>query len=139
MNRTILVVEDNELNMRLFTDLLEVHGYTVLQAQLGMEGLELARERRPDLVVMDIQLPDVSGLDVIRSLKEDGALRAIPVLAVTAFAMRGDQEKISEAGSDAYMSKPIEVRKFVAVVGGLLGETPQVASAPSSPFRHPHL
>ena len=136
MNRTILVVEDNDLNLRLFTDVLEAHGYAVLQAQLGRNGLELARARRPDLVVMDIQLPDMSGLDVIRSLKGDDALRAIPVLAVTAFAMKGDKETICGAGSDAYMSKPIEIRRFIAVVRELLGEPAPVAAAPRSVFRH---
>ena len=101
MSKTVLIVEDNELNMKLFHDLLDAHGYDTLQTRDGMEALALAREHRPDLILMDIQLPEVSGLEVTKWLKEDDLLRQIPVVAVTAFAMKGDEEKIREGGCEA--------------------------------------
>ncbi|WP_306257467.1 response regulator [Pararhizobium sp. IMCC21322] len=116
MTQNILIVEDNELNMKLFNDLLEAHGYNTLQSRNGMEAFELAREHRPDLVLMDIQLPEVSGLEVIKWLKEDDELCKIPVIAVTAFAMKGDEDRIREAGCEAYLSKPISVANFLDVV-----------------------
>ncbi len=116
MAKSILVVEDNELNMKLFHDLLEAQGYDVLQSQDGMEALKLARTHRPDLILMDIQLPEVSGLEVTKWLKEDEELRSIPVIAVTAFAMKGDEEKIREGGCEAYISKPISVANFLETV-----------------------
>jgi two-component system cell cycle response regulator DivK len=114
--KTVLIVEDNELNMKLFNDLLEAHGYATLQTRDGMEALKIAREHRPDLIVMDIQLPEVSGLDVTKWLKEDDNLRTIPVIAVTAFAMKGDEEKIREGGCQDYIAKPISVTKFLETV-----------------------
>jgi two-component system cell cycle response regulator DivK len=105
--KTILVVEDNDLNLKLFGDLLEMSGYHVLKAREGMEALRLVREHRPDLIVMDIQLPGVSGLEVTKWIKEDHLLKAIPIVAVTALALKGDEQKIRAAGCDAYMSKPI--------------------------------
>ena len=114
--KTVLIVEDNELNMKLFNDLLEAHGYSTLQTRDGMEALKIAREHRPDLIVMDIQLPEVSGLDVTKWLKEDDNLRGIPVIAVTAFAMKGDEEKIREGGCQDYIAKPISVTKFLETV-----------------------
>jgi two-component system cell cycle response regulator DivK len=114
--KTILVVEDNELNMKLFHDLLEAHGYNILQTRDGMEALKLARQHRPDLILMDIQLPEVSGLEVTKWIKEDDSLRAIPIIAVTAFAMKGDEEKIREGGCEAYIAKPISVTKFLKTV-----------------------
>lgn len=112
--RTILVVEDNELNMKLFHDLLCAHGYNVLKAGDGVAGLQLAREHHPDLIVMDIQLPgEISGLDVTRSLKEDDDLKSIPVVAVTAFAMKGDDQRIRDAGCDGYIPKPISATGFL--------------------------
>ena len=87
MAKTVLIVEDNELNMKLFHDLLDAHGYNILQTKDGMEALDIAREHHPDLILMDIQLPEVSGLEVTKWLKEDDDLRTIPVIAVTAFAM----------------------------------------------------
>ncbi len=114
--RKVLVVEDNELNMKLFNDLLESQGYEVIQTRDGLSALDLAREHRPDLIVMDIQLPEVPGTDVIKWLKEDESLRHIPVIAVTAFAMKGDQERIRESGCEAYMSKPITVTEFLETV-----------------------
>ena len=114
--KTVLVVEDNDLNMKLFHDLLEAHGYRILQTKDGMEALKIARSQRPDLILMDIQLPEVSGLEVTKWLKEDEALRAIPVIAVTAFAMKGDEEKIREGGCEAYIAKPISVSDFLSTV-----------------------
>ena len=116
MKKTVLIVEDNELNMKLFGDLLEAHGYATLKTGNGIEALELARAHHPDLIIMDIQLPEVSGLDVTRWLKEDEKLRPIPVIAVTAFAMKGDEERIREGGCEAYLSKPISVAKFLETV-----------------------
>ena len=114
--KTVLVVEDNELNMKLFHDLLETHGYNIIQTKDGMDALRLAREHRPDLILMDIQLPEVSGLEVTKWLKEDEDLKSIPVIAVTAFAMKGDEEKIREGGCEAYIAKPISVTNFLETV-----------------------
>src|SRR5437588_8543737 len=109
MPKKVLIVEDNDLNMKLFNDLLEAHGYDTLQTKDGMDALRMARQHVPDLILMDIQLPEVSGLEVIKWLKEDDNLSAIPVIAVTAFAMKGDEEKISNGGCEAYIAKPIAV------------------------------
>ena len=114
--KTVLVVEDNELNMKLFHDLLEVHGYNIIQTKDGMDALRLAREHKPDLILMDIQLPEVSGLEVTKWIKEDDDLKSIPVIAVTAFAMKGDEEKIREGGCEAYIAKPISVTSFLETV-----------------------
>ncbi len=116
LDKTVLVVEDHDLNRKLFHDVLEAHGYNVLQAKDGMEGWRIAREHRPDLIVMDIQLPEVSGLEVTKWLKEDDNLKSIPVVAVTAFAMKGDEEKIREGGCEAYMVKPISISNFLWTV-----------------------
>lgn len=116
MAKTILIVEDNELNMKLFHDLLEAHGYKTLQTRNGIDAIALARKHRPDLIVMDIQLPEVSGLDVTKWLKEDDNLRHIPIIAVTAFAMKGDEERIREGGCEAYVSKPISVSLFLETI-----------------------
>jgi two-component system cell cycle response regulator DivK len=120
--KTVLIVEDNELNMKLFHDLLDAHGYRTLQTRTGMEALKLAREHRPDLILMDIQLPEVSGLEVTKWLKDDDELREIPVIAVTAFAMKGDEARIRQGGCEAYISKPISVGTFLAAVRRYLGE-----------------
>jgi two-component system cell cycle response regulator DivK len=114
--KTILIVEDNELNMKLFNDLLEAHDYNILQTRDGMEALKIAREHKPDLILMDIQLPEVSGLEVTKWIKEDENLKSIPVIAVTAFAMKGDEEKIREGGCEAYIAKPISVGHFLETV-----------------------
>jgi two-component system cell cycle response regulator DivK len=116
--KTVLIVEDNELNMKLFNDLLEAHGYRVLQTREGLSALDIAREHKPDLILMDIQLPEVSGIEVTKWLKEDDDLRSIPVVAVTAFAMKGDEQKIREGGCEAYISKPISVASFLATING---------------------
>jgi len=120
--KTVLIVEDNELNMKLFHDLLDAHGYRTLQTRTGMEALKLAREHRPNLILMDIQLPEVSGLEVTKWLKDDDELREIPVIAVTAFAMKGDEARIRQGGCEAYISKPISVVTFLAAVRRYLGE-----------------
>ena len=114
--KTVLIVEDNELNMKLFHDLLDAHGYHILQTKDGMEALDIAREHRPDLILMDIQLPEVSGLEVTKWIKEDDELKSIPIIAVTAFAMKGDEEKIREGGCEAYIAKPISVANFLETV-----------------------
>jgi len=121
MAKTVLIVEDNELNMKLFNDLLEAHGYITLKTADGIEAIELARTHHPDLILMDIQLPEVSGLEVTKWIKEDDALKAIPVIAVTAFAMKGDEERIREGGCEAYLSKPISVSKFLETVRAYAG------------------
>ncbi|HEX2242545.1 MAG TPA: response regulator [Gammaproteobacteria bacterium] len=114
--RKVLIVEDNVLNMKLFNDLLEVHGYTVFQAANGLEALHIAQLNRPDLILMDIQLPEMSGLEVTERLKADEELRSIPIVAITAFAMKGDEEKIRHAGCDGYLTKPISIAEFLQTV-----------------------
>lgn len=132
MSKKVLIVEDNELNMKLFHDLLEAHGIGTVQTKDGHNVLKLAREEKPDLILMDIQLPEVSGLDVTRWLKEDDELKFIPVIAVTAFAMKGDEQKIREGGCEDYISKPISVTKFMETVQKYLtddtAETPAKAA-----------
>ena len=122
MPKTVLVVADNELNMKLFHDLLEANGYNLVQTRSGLEAIGLARTHRPDLILMDIQLPEVSGLEVTKWIKEDDDLRTIPVIAITAFAMKGDEERIRQGGSEAYLSKPISVTKFIETVKTYLGD-----------------
>lgn len=128
MTKTVLIVEDNELNMKLFRDLLEAHGVATIETRSGMEVLELAREKKPDLVLMDIQLPEVSGLDVTKWLKNDEELKSIPVIAVTAFAMKGDEEKIRQGGCEDYISKPISVTRFLEVIQTYLNRPVQDAA-----------
>ena len=122
MSKRVMIVEDNELNMKLFNDLLEAQGYSTIQTSNGLEALDLAREHHPDLILMDIQLPEVSGLEVTKWLKEDDSLQRIPVIAVTAFAMKGDEERIRQGGCEAYISKPISVVKFLETVRSYLGD-----------------
>ena len=116
VGKRILIVEDNELNMKLFEDLLQAHGYSIYSTKDGLDALRLAREHMPDLVLMDIQLPEISGLEVTRMMKADPTLRHIPVVAVTAFAMKGDEEKIREGGCEGYIAKPISVARFIETV-----------------------
>ncbi|MEL6258813.1 MAG: response regulator [Pseudomonadota bacterium] len=118
--KSVLVVEDNELNMRLFCDLLNAFGYRALKSTDGAETIDIARAERPDLIIMDIQLPEVSGLDITRWLKDDPELAGIPVLAVTAFAMRTDEERVREAGCEGYLSKPIQIKSFMQAVNDLI-------------------
>ena len=121
MAKKVLIVEDNELNMKLFHDLLDAQGYETLQTREGLQALALARQHRPDLILMDIQLPEISGLEVTKWLKDDEELSHIPVIAVTAFAMKGDEERIREGGCEAYLSKPISVGKFIETIRHFLG------------------
>ena len=116
MAKKVLIVEDNELNMKLFHDLLEAQGYEILETREGLQALSIAREHRPDLILMDIQLPEVSGLQVTQWIKGDADLRMIPVIAVTAFAMKGDEEKMRSGGCEAYIAKPISVTSFLQTV-----------------------
>ena len=119
-SRKVLIVEDNALNMRLFSDLLESTGYETLQCGDGGKAVGLALEEQPDLIIMDIQLPDVSGLDIARWLKDDERTAGIPVLAVTAFAMRTDEMLVREAGCEGYLSKPIQIKPFLKTVDDLI-------------------
>jgi two-component system, cell cycle response regulator DivK len=121
MPKTVMIVEDNELNMKLFNDLLESRGYGTIQTRNGFEALDLARAHHPDLILMDIQLPEVSGLEVTKWLKEDDALADIPVIAVTAFAMKGDEERILQGGCEGYISKPISVSHFLETIERYIG------------------
>lgn len=120
--KSVLIVEDNELNMKLFHDLLSAHGYRTIQTRNGLDAISLARLHRPNLILMDIQLPEISGLKVTQWLKEDAELRSIPVVAVTAFAMRGDEERIRQGGCEAYVSKPISVAMFLETVKRFIGD-----------------
>lgn len=116
MKDKVLIVEDNELNMKLFDDLLSAHGYKVFKANDGRKVLDIARAQKPDLILMDIQLPEVSGLEVTSWLKNDDELKHIPVVAVTAFAMKGDEDRMLTGGCNDYISKPISVVEFINVV-----------------------
>ena len=118
--KRVLVVEDNELNLKLFCDLLRAHDFAAEAVRDGREAVARARETRPDLIVMDIQMPHVTGYELILELKADPELRAIPVMAVTAYAGRDDEERIRAAGAEAYVSKPISLARFMQVVNGLL-------------------
>ena len=118
------MVEDNAINMKLCYELLNMHGYIVLQATDGMEGLRLAHEHRPDLILMDMQQPEISGLEVTKQLKEDETLRSIPVIAVTALAMKGDEQKYRDGGCDAYIAKPISIANLLQTVEQFLSQPP---------------
>ena len=121
MPKTVLIVEDNELNMKLFHDLLEAHGYQTVGTRNGIEALDLARKHRPDLILMDIQLPEVSGLEVTKWLKDDPELKAIPIVAVTSYALSGDEAKARAAGCDGYIAKPYSPRQMLAKVREIIG------------------
>ncbi len=118
--KLVLIVEDNELNAKLFRDLLEAHGYRTMRLADGMNVLPTARENKPSLIIMDIQLPEVSGIEVTKWLKNDAELKSIPVIAVTAFAMKGDEEKIRAGGCEGYLAKPIAVNEFMTTVKSFL-------------------
>ena len=120
MRQKILVVEDNALNSKLFCDLLRAHGYEATPVTDGREAVARALEVGPDLIITDIQLPGVSGLDLIGEFRGHAALAGVPIMAVTAYAGAGDEARVREAGAEAYVSKPISVMKFVDVVRGLL-------------------
>ena len=120
--KKVLVVEDNELNMKLFCDLLDAYGFDTVKSRDGLKAVDLAREHHPDLIIMDIQLPEVSGLDLTRWIKDDSSISHIPIMAVTAFAMRQDERLVRDAGCEAYMAKPIQMRPFIETVRRLTGE-----------------
>ena len=120
--KTVLIVEDNELNMKLFNDLVESRGHAVAQARTGIEAMQTVRARKPDLILMDIQLPGPSGLEVMQWIKDDDDLKSIPIVAITAFAMKGDEERIRRGGCEGYLSKPISVTKFLETIDGFLAE-----------------
>jgi two-component system cell cycle response regulator DivK len=117
----ILIVEDNENNMMLVRDVLQFKGYETLEATTGAEGVRLAIERKPDLVLMDIQLPDIDGLTALAQIRADAAVRHVPVLAVSASVMPDDQQRIAASGFDAFITKPINVKSFVATVERFIG------------------
>lgn len=117
---TVLVIEDNPVNMELASDLLRIQGYEVLQAFTASEALSLLRNVKPDLILMDVQLPGLNGLDLTRELRADPKTKGLPIIAITAYAMTGDDEKAFRAGCDAYIAKPIEARKLFQVVGDVL-------------------
>jgi two-component system cell cycle response regulator DivK len=131
--KKVLVVEDNELNMKLFCDLLDAYGFETVESRDGLRAMDLAREHKPDLIIMDIQLPEVSGLDLTRWIKDDESIRAIPIMAVTAFAMRADEMHVRDAGCEAYMSKPIQMMPFIDTVRRLTGPRAAAMLPPSSP------
>jgi two-component system cell cycle response regulator DivK len=120
MAKRILVVEDNDLNRKLFCDVLTSQGFAVEPVADGREALDRARSFVPNLIIMDIQLPNISGLDLIEAVKADPTLRVIPVLAVTAYAGKGDEERIRDAGADSYLAKPVSIGPFMAAVKALL-------------------
>ena len=126
--KRVLVVEDNELNLKLFCDLLRAHGFAAEPVSDGREAVARARAFQPDLVVMDIQMPHVTGLELIREMKADGHLKAIPIMAVTAYAGREDEDRIRGAGANAYVSKPISLARFIEEVRALV---PSPAQAPN--------
>jgi two-component system cell cycle response regulator DivK len=122
--KRILIVEDNELNMKLLNDVLEAYGYDIIKTASGAAVLELARQHGPDLILIDIQLPDISGLEAVRQLKGDAQTKAIPVIAVTAFAMAGDERRALASGCDGYIAKPIMLREFLVTVENFIGRGP---------------
>jgi two-component system, cell cycle response regulator DivK len=121
MTKKVMIVEDNELNLKLFTDLLSAHHFIVEGIKDGRLALEQARMFAPDLIIMDIQLPHVSGIDLIEAMQADTALKNIPVLAVTAYAGKGDEDRIMAAGARSYLSKPVSVMKFLESVRAIIG------------------
>ena len=141
MGQKILVVEDNELNLKLFCDLLRAHGYDAEPVRDGREAVARARSFAPDLVVMDIQMPYITGLELIEQMKGDEELKRTPIMAVTAYAAKGDEERIREAGAEGYVSKPISLMRFIEAVRGLLAAAEAAAAeeeqpAPDDLIRH---
>jgi len=120
MKEKILIVEDNPQNMRLIEMVLKAKGYALLKATDGEEALDVALRKRPDLILMDIQLPKLSGLEVTRRLRKTSAFSHIPIIAITAYAMKGDKEKVIESGCDAYLSKPFHTHELTEVIAGML-------------------
>lgn len=122
--RTGLVIEDNENNMVLMTRLLEKAGYRTLWAPTGMQGVEMAIKQRPDFIILDIQLPDIDGMEVLRKIRTSEIGNTIPVIAVTSFAMAGDKERLLAAGCDEYIEKPIDPRRVISQLKRVIGEIP---------------
>ena len=139
MSKRVLVVEDQEDNRQILRDLLANVGYEMIEAQNGEEALIAAKTQRPDLILMDIQLPDVSGLEVTKWIKGDPELHRIPIVAVTAFAMNGDEERIRQGGCEAYLAKPISIARFMETVRSFLSvaEAECRVIAPSSSVSRP--
>src|SRR5579885_103762 len=131
--KSVLIVEDNPLNMKLFSAMVAAEGYRVLQAQDGRSGLDMAQRLRPDLIIMDIQLPGVSGLDVTRTLKADDSTRSIPIIATSAFALRGDTDTIMAAGCDGFMAKPIAITAFLDLIETLIATSDEQRSPAPDP------
>jgi two-component system, cell cycle response regulator DivK len=125
--KCVLIVEDNPLNMKLFSAMIAAQGYEVLQASDGSQGLDLAQRKHPDLIIMDIQLPSMSGLEVTQNLKSDNATRDIPIIATTAFALRGDEEVILASGCDGYMAKPIAISQFLELIETFMLKAPGIS------------
>ncbi len=123
MAKTIVAIEDDAMSMKLFGEILESLGHTLVPAADGMTGLDLVRRHRPDLILMDVQLPDISGLEVTRRIKGDSALKHIPIIAVTAIAMAGDEERVLASGCDVYIAKPIQMRDILSAIQKMLGES----------------
>jgi two-component system cell cycle response regulator DivK len=128
----VLVVEDNELNLRLFCDLLRAHDYETEGLRDGREALDRARAFMPDLIVMDIQMPHVTGLELTEAIRADETLRTMPIMAVTAYAGKADEDRIRAAGADAYVSKPISLMRFIETVEGLANRVIEPAVIPVS-------
>jgi two-component system cell cycle response regulator DivK len=122
MAKVILIVEDEPKNLKLVSDLLQVSGYATIEATDGEQGVELAKARKPDLILMDIMMQVMDGLEATRILKADVTTRNIPVLALTSYAMAGDKERILQAGCDGYLTKPIDIKEFLKTVGEYLSE-----------------
>lgn len=120
MAKTVMIVEDNALNRKVFGDLLQAHGYNTIDVVDGTSALAAVRKSRPDLILMDIQLPGLSGLDVARAIKADAALKATPIIALTAFAMPGDEQTMRDSGCDAYLAKPVSTKAFFETIGRFL-------------------
>jgi len=137
--KRVLVVEDNELNLKLFCDLLRAHDFAAEPVSDGREAVARARDFAPDLIVMDIQMPHVTGYDLIRELKRDAELRRIPIMAVTAYAGREDEERIRSAGADAYVSKPISLMRFIEEVRALIPAAPEAEMPAPEPESAPEL
>lgn len=121
----VLIVEDNERNLKLVRDVLQVKGFLTLEAGTAEDGIKLARERKPDLILMDIQLPGMSGIDALKVLRSNSATAAIPVVAVTASVMQQDRKQITEAGFDGYIGKPINIKEFLDAVWSALWKSSQ--------------
>jgi len=118
--KRILIVEDNDLSLMLLNDLLKVQGHEIFKTSEGLEAINLARDKQPDLILMDIKLPDICGLDVTRRLKQDDLTKSIPIIAVTAFATPGDETKALESGCDGYITKPVAIQSLLRTIGSFL-------------------